>query len=142
MLPKVKNFTYYWLPLIAYCIFIYIQSSHPSPEIVPTFEFSDKLLHFAAYAIMGVLFYRAFQTLSLRNNIQLLVLLSMVCASVYGISDEIHQAFVPYRNGSLSDVIADVLGAVCGVYLYHRWVMARRGIVLNSEVGMRKSEKG
>jgi VanZ family protein len=122
MLFKVKIVTFNWFLLIAYCIFIFIQSSHPSPEIVPTFRFSDKLLHYVAFAIMGVLFYRAFQPLPLGNSAQLLVLLSMVCASLYGISDEIHQHFVPYRHGSLSDVIADVLGAVSGVYLYHRWV--------------------
>ena len=162
MLPKVKSITYYWLPLIAYCVFIYIQSSYPSPERLPSFEFSDKLLHFAAYAVMGVLFYRAYQTLPFKNNIQLLILLSMISASLYGISDEIHQSFVPYRDGSLLDVVADVLGAVCGVYLYHLWMMGiksrrqrfefgsrnaevgkrTKDSVLNSEVGMRKSEKG
>lgn len=125
MLPKIRSFTYYWLPLIVYCIFIYIQSSYPSPERLPSFEFSDKLLHFGAYAVMGILFYRAYETLPLRNNIQMLVLISMTSASLYGISDEIHQSFVPYRDGSILDVIADVLGAVCGVYLYSRYNMAR-----------------
>ncbi len=115
MLPKVKSFTCCWLPLIAYCVFIYIQSSYPSPEALPSFEFSDKLMHFGAYAVMGVLFYRAYQTLPFKTIIQLIVLFSMISASLYGVSDEIHQSFVPYRDGSFGDVIADVLGAVCGV---------------------------
>jgi VanZ family protein len=74
---------------------------------------------------------------------QLLVLLSMISTSLYGISDEIHQSFVPYRDGSLLDVIADVLGAVCGVYVYHWWTVARtrRQSLLNSEVGMRNAER-
>jgi len=134
MLPKVKNFTYYWLPLIAYCVFIYIQSEYPSPKSLPTFEFSDKMLHFAAYAVMGVLFYRAYHTLPFKNNIQWVVLLSMISASLYGVSDEIHQSFVSYRDGSFTDVIADVLGAVCGVYLYHRWKRQR------FEIGSRNAE--
>jgi VanZ family protein len=144
MLPKVKNFTYYWLPLVVYCLLIYIQSDYPSPESLPAFEFSDKLYHFAAYAVMGVLFYRAYQTLPLKNNILLLMLLSMISTSLYGLSDEIHQSFVPYRDGSLLDVIADVLGAVCGVYFYNLWTTARnngRQRSVKSEVGMRKSEK-
>ena len=29
---KLKRFAFYWLPLILYCLFIYIQSDHPSPE--------------------------------------------------------------------------------------------------------------
>jgi VanZ family protein len=122
---RLKSFLFYWLPLILYCLFIYIQSDYPSPESLPSFEFSDKLLHFAAYAVMGVLFYRAYQTLPLKNNMQLLMLLSMISASLYGISDEIHQSFVPYRDADLFDVVADILGAVCAVYLYHWWVMRK-----------------
>jgi len=127
MLPKIKIFAYYWLPLIAYCVFIYLQSSYPSPEVLPSFEFSDKLMHFGAYAVLGILFYRAYQTLPLKTIIQSIVLFSMISASLYGVSDEIHQSFVPYRDGSFGDVMADVLGAVCGVYLYHRWQMYIKG---------------
>jgi VanZ family protein len=126
MLPKIKNFTYYWLPLIGYCVFIYIQSSYPAPQRLPSFDYSDKLLHFGAYAVMGILFYRAYQTLPLQHNIQVLVLLSMISASLYGISDEIHQSFVPERHGSISDGIADILGGICGVYAYHRWITAKK----------------
>ena len=129
VLTKFKTITYYWLPLIVYCVFIYIQSSYPSPQRLPSFEFSDKLLHFAAYALMGVLFYRAYQTLPFKTNLQMVVLFSMISASLYGVSDEIHQSFVPYRDGSFWDVIADILGAVCGVYGYHRWMMAFRAEV-------------
>ena len=125
MLPKIKSFTYCWLPLIAYCAFIYFQSSHPPPEELPSFNFSDKMLHFAAYAVMGVLFYRAYHTLPIKKELNWLVLLSMISASLYGVSDEIHQSFVPERDGSITDVIADILGAICGVYLYHRWKMQK-----------------
>ena len=125
MLPKIKSFTYCWLPLIAYCAFIYYQSSHPPPEELPSFNFSDKMLHFAAYAVMGVLFYRAYHTLPIKKELNWLVLLSMISASLYGVSDEIHQSFVPERDGSITDVIADILGAICGVYLYHRWKMQK-----------------
>ena len=141
---RLKNFIFCWLPLVVYCFLIYIQSDYPSPESLPSFEFSDKLYHFAAYAVMGVLFYRAYQTLPLKNNILLLMLLSMISTSLYGLSDEIHQSFVPYRDGNLPDVIADVLGAVCGVYLYNLWTKARnnrRQRYVKSEVGLRNLKK-
>ena len=125
---RLKNFIYYWLPVILYCIAIYIQSDFPSSEHIPTFEFSDKVLHFLAYAVMGVLFYRAYQTLRFKENLRLLILLSIVSASLYGISDEIHQHFVPYRDASIFDVIANILGAICGVYLYNLLVSYRRQI--------------
>ena len=143
MVPKVKNFTYYWLPLIAYCVFVYIQSSYPAPESLPSFDFSDKLYHFAGYALMGILFYRAYHTLPLKNNTSMLILLSMISAALYGISDEIHQSFVPYRDGNLLDAVADALGGVGGVYFYYLWTTAinnRRRRFVKPEIGMRKAE--
>lgn len=118
---RYKNFVLRWLPLIAYCAFIYLQSAYPAPEKLPSFILMDKMLHFAAYAFMGILFYRAYQTLRIKNNGKMLFLLSVVSASLYGISDEIHQHFVPSRNADILDVAADTIGAVCGVYLYQLW---------------------
>lgn len=123
---RLKQFIYYWLPLIIYCVAIYIQSDLPSPERLPSFQFSDKGLHFLAYAVMGILFYRAYQTLRVKDNLRMLMLLSAVSASLYGISDEIHQYFVPFRDASGLDIVANILGAFCGVYLYQLWEFARR----------------
>jgi VanZ family protein len=122
---KLKRFALYWLPLILYCLFIYIQSDHPSPEQIPIFPYVDKVLHVTAYGIMGILFYRAYQTLRLKNNIKMLMLLSVVSASLYGISDEIHQSFVPFRQAEVADVIADTIGAFSGVYLYQLLIVSR-----------------
>jgi VanZ family protein len=121
----LKRFALYWLPLILYCLFIYIQSANPSPEQIPSFPYVDKALHLVAYGIMGILFYRAYQTLRIKNNIQMLMLLSMVSASLYGVSDEIHQSFVPFREAEVADVIADIIGAVSGVLLYQLLVVSR-----------------
>jgi VanZ family protein len=125
MQTHLKLFALYWLPLILYCLLIYIQSANPSPEQIPSFPFVDKVLHFVAYGIMGILFYRAYQTLRIKNNIQMLMLLSVVSASLYGISDEIHQSFVPFREAEVADVIADMLGAASGVLLYQLLVVSR-----------------
>jgi VanZ family protein len=136
----LKRFALYWLPLILYCLFIYIQSANPSPDQIPSIPFIDKVLHCAAYGIMGILFYRAYQTLRIKDNIRILMLLSVVSASLYGISDEIHQSFVPFREAEVADVIADIIGAFSGVYLYQLLVVSRmdkKQRELNSEVGMR-----
>ena len=122
---NLKLFAVNWLPLIIYCLAIYIQSDFPSPERIPSFQFSDKVLHFLAYAVMGVLFYRAYQTLRIKDNLRMLMLLSVVSASLYGIGDEIHQHFVPFRDADILDAIANTLGALCGVYLYHMWAVVK-----------------
>jgi VanZ family protein len=122
---RLKRFVLYWLPLILYCLFIYIQSDHPSPEQILIFPYVDKVLHVTAYGIMGILFYRAYQTLRLKDNIKMLMFLSVVSASLYGISDEIHQSFVPFRQAEVADAIADMIGAFSGVCLYQLLVVSR-----------------
>ncbi len=88
----------------------------------------DKMLHIAAYAVLAILFYRAYQTLPIRHNLRLLVLLSILSASLYGISDEIHQYFVPFREADVFDGIADIIGAICGAYLYHLWLRRKQPV--------------
>ena len=115
-----------WFPLIAYCIFIFVQSGHPSPEDLPSFRFMDKMLHIAAYAVLAILFHRAYQTLRIRHSPHLLMWLSILSASLYGISDEIHQYFVPFREADFFDGIADIIGAIIGVLVYQTWVVRKQ----------------
>ena len=118
---KAHNFILHWLPLVLYCLLIFILSSRPLPEQIPDIDYFDKVLHLLAYGVMGILFLRAYATLSFRHKPQLLMALSIASASLYGIGDEIHQYFVPFREADILDGIADILGAAVGVYLYRRW---------------------
>jgi len=108
----------YWLPVFLYCLMIFMQSSYPSPESVPDWPYIDKLLHIAVYALLGALLLRAFKTLRIQHNLKLVMILSILLSSLYGISDEIHQHFVPFRNADFMDALADMIGSVGGVYGY------------------------
>ena len=119
-MEKLQKFTIYWFPIIVYCLLIYIQSSYPSPQSLPDFPFLDKLLHFACYAFLGALFLRAFNTTPLKHNLKLVLFLSVFLSALYGISDEIHQHFVPYRSADYRDVLANILGSIAGVYIYQK----------------------
>ena len=118
------SFFRYWFPLIIYCILIFAQSSFLSIESVPELPYTDKLLHFFAYAVLGALFLRAYKTLRVRNNLKLLIILSVLSSSLYGISDELHQYFVPFRSAERMDILADILGSVFGVLIY--WYISAR----------------
>jgi VanZ family protein len=118
---KYRIFFIYWLPLIIYCLAIYFQSGRPGPEHIPDVRFLDKFLHFGAYGLLGVLFFRAYETLPLKKFKNLLVFISIGSAILYGIGDEIHQYFVPSRHADIMDVIANTIGSICGVYLYYWW---------------------
>ncbi len=123
---KLRIFFLYWLPPIVYCLAIFIQSSFPGPGRMPDVRFFDKLLHFVAYALLGILFYRAYETLPLKDNHKLLIFISISSATLYGISDEIHQYFIPSRHADMVDVVANTLGSICGVYLYYRWKVRKK----------------
>jgi VanZ family protein len=43
--------------------------------------------------------------------------LALAVSLLYGLSDELHQSFVPDRTGRLDDVLTDMLGAIVGTSL-------------------------
>ena len=115
--PFVLNFCYR-LPVAAYCLLIFWQSAFPSPQGLPDFAFSDKFMHLGGYALLGALFFRALIRESIDLSRSGIILLSIFFSTLYGVSDEIHQAFVSARCGSVGDVLADCLGSALGVWFY------------------------
>ena len=55
----------------------------------------------------------------IKGNQRFLLLLLIVFCIVYGISDEIHQIFVPSRSSDIFDVIADSIGSIFGAFIAH-----------------------
>ena len=116
----MNKFFAYWFPIVLYCLVIFIQSSYPSPDIGPHWPFKDKVLHFTAYALLGALFLRAFYTTRIKHHLKLIFTLSVLFSALYGISDEIHQSFVPYRTADVMDALADIFGSAFGVYIFFK----------------------
>jgi VanZ family protein len=118
-----RKFIQFWLPVIGYCTLIFVQSSFPTPPQLPSFAFSDKLLHLGGYGLLALLFCRAFNSCERwRNRWFVLFLLAVVAATVYGVSDEWHQSFVPGRCSDVADAAADFAGSMIGsgCFLYYR----------------------
>ena len=108
----------YWMPLVLYtgAIFYFSAQSHPEDQL-PSFVFeeaSDKVLHLVAYGILSLLCYRAFRWAAGPAVARQAFVLAILTASFYGITDEVHQAFVPFRESSWEDWLADTIGAVIG----------------------------
>jgi VanZ family protein len=118
----------YWAPALVYAAAIFYYSSLSKPdEELPAFvrDLSDKLLHFAEYGILGALWYRAFRWASGPRIATSAVLLAVVAGSIYGITDEVHQAFVPMRETSVFDWTADTVGSLIGAWGLS-WIEQRR----------------
>jgi VanZ family protein len=118
MESRHRNFLIYWLPVWLYCTVIFIQSSYPSMAHLRDVPFGDKFLHFIGYALLGILFFRAFRASRPQIRLVVLSLLSISASTAYGISDELHQYFVPYRSADVMDVLADMVGSCMGVTAY------------------------
>ena len=114
------------LPALAYAALIFWLSSQPNP--VPWMPRAwwtwDKLMHAAEYAGFAALL-----TLGLARlgpmALGRAALLAVVLAAAYGATDELHQAFVPNRDCSVLDWLADAVGAGLGgllaVPFLRRW---------------------
>ena len=108
----------YWLPLAAYCGLIFVLSSFSRPFPPAAALFSDKLLHVVEYSVLGFLAARALFSLDVKSSHKFLFMVAVVFSTLYGLSDEFHQSFVPGRNAAIGDFVADAVGALIGAAVY------------------------
>ena len=105
---------------IAYMAAIWIMSSLPSNHFV---ELPDsgldrtikESLHLIEFAILYVLLVLAFLTRKGPFTASLNVICAVI-AGLYGVSDEIHQSFYPYRSASWFDLVKDFTGIIVCFY--------------------------
>ncbi len=91
-------------------------SSRPElPFSITLVAGTDKLAHAGAYTVLGALLTVA--TAGARFSGRRAVVIAAALASLYGVSDELHQAFVPGRETSAGDWVADTVGALAGAAL-------------------------
>ncbi len=78
-----------------------------------------KVCHLTEYAIFATLLWtalvRSYHHTSLKIWHWRYAAYVLLFAASYGITDEVHQLFVPGREGTLRDVIIDTIGAAIGL---------------------------
>ncbi len=119
--PALLRWGWYWGPVCVYAGVIFYLSSLSLPhEALASLleEVSDKVLHMVEYGLLAALCYRAFRWSAGPAAARFAALLAIVASSSYGLTDEIHQAFVPLRESSWQDWIADTAGALVGATVY------------------------
>ena len=86
-------------------------------EAVHTFV--RKTAHFTEYAVLGFFTYKAVSCDVLDRKKA--VLTAQLISTGYASTDEIHQMFVPGREGKVFDVMIDSCGAFCGICPHCLW---------------------
>lgn len=146
---KLRVFTKYWLVIVLWFALIFVASAdtnsaqHSSRIIGPLLRwlfpemaeetiglvvlFARKCAHLTVYGVLALLYWRAFRKpvkgdtrpwswIEARN--------ALIGVVIYAITDELHQAFVPTRQGSVLDVFIDTIGGAMGLlalWAYGRW---------------------
>lgn len=103
-----SGFNIYWILSILLMGLIFLFSSFPPPMELPSFPFADKLIHLLAYGLLASLIYFAREK---SQSIFHSIFIPFLIVFLYGVSDEIHQHFVPGREADVFDALADALGA-------------------------------
>ena len=125
MLKEKKEgirFVYFVLPVLLYAAAIFYMSSLETislPDLKISME--DKLLHAMAYFLFGMLLIRAFHYGGAKPLSKKLIVTVVLLGFIYGLSDEIHQYFVPGRSSEVLDWLADAIGIMFGVLFYSRF---------------------
>jgi VanZ family protein len=90
------------------------------------------LAHLGSYALLAALLLYA--VVGLRRPRSAELVLAYAITVIYGLSDEIHQSFVPNRTGQVDDLAVDAIGGAIGIavayavltVLASRWAAGRR----------------
>jgi len=111
------------LPWIILMIIISIQSSISSIDVPQLgITFMDKILHFIVFGALGLLIIRGMML----SNIKKGFFWTLLIGSAFAILDEWHQLYVPGRDSSIYDFVADLLGILCFSLAYYWYQLRKR----------------
>jgi len=99
-------------------LLIYILSSISHPPQPAANPYIPLIEHIIEYLILGFLLHALISSARDYTRVRVFIL-AVLLASLYGLTDEIHQFFVPGRVCSLDDLAADTLGSLIGVFISH-----------------------
>ena len=102
-----------WSVAILWMAIIFVLSSQPGTESGSgRLRFgTDKVAHVVVFGILGLLVANALTTGGLRTR---RFWWTFVLCSLYAVTDEIHQAFIPGRGPAVLDIFIDMVGTTAG----------------------------
>ena len=100
-----------WLCVIAWAGVIFWFSTKPGSQIPGQFS---EVGHLGEYFVFGTLLYWALRASGLGEYT---VIAAIIIASLYGVTDEFHQHFVPMRTPDVADWGMDTVGGAVGAVL-------------------------
>ena len=106
--PLVESLLARWFPTLI--------SAHETINL-----FIRKLGHWSEYFVLAVLVLRAWDQGWVERSAARPAIATLVWVFLYAVSDEFHQSFVARRMASVTDVLLDTFGGLCGVFFLRLW---------------------
>lgn len=107
------------VPMILVMAAIFMLSAQPGGTLyLPPIPEIDKVAHAVVYGALAAATIFAFNTRYKEEKSRVVVMATTIFCFCYGVSDELHQYFVPGRSTSGLDVLADVCGALLTCLLW------------------------
>ncbi|MEI6634082.1 MAG: VanZ family protein [Chlamydiota bacterium] len=101
----------YAICAVLWAVLMFIGATAKSqPSVCLLFPQEDKVIHFVEYAIFAFLLYRMFIHSSKTRVITMAAAYTAIVAVAYGGALELYQAFLPYRECSALDFMANCAG--------------------------------
>ena len=119
----MKKIIRYWLPVVLWMIVIFLFSSRQKVAVTDSYALSFlffKTLHLIEYTFLYIVSFRAFLNTGMKKSRA--YCFAFILTVGYAITDEVHQRFVPTREGRLRDVIIDGLGGAIGWIILTQFV--------------------
>jgi VanZ family protein len=118
MEEAVRHRLQLWVPVAIYMALIFGISSLSSPPDLST-SIGDKGAHGLLYFGLAALLVRALAGGWWRSFGVGVAAAAVTLSTLYGVTDEVHQMFVPPRTAELADLAADAIGSAAAVVLLY-----------------------
>lgn len=115
-----------WGPVWAMMTLIFVLSS--MSRLPPAaYVADDGVMHALEYGLLAALLLRALIGARWRRLTVGAAGLAVLLATLYGVTDEVHQRFVPGRTAEIVDLTADAIGATVAAGLSLAWQSVMKG---------------
>ena len=114
-----------WGPAWVTMVLIFVLSSISGLGPIPG-GVDDGVAHALQYAVLAALLLRGLAGARWRGVRVRAAALAVLLATLYGVTDEAHQWFVPGRTAEVTDLVADALGAAVAAGVICGWSIVRR----------------
>jgi VanZ family protein len=124
---QLRAFSWWrWGVVATYMAALFTASSGPGVDLPPG-QHWDKVLHAGAFGVLALLATWALTAGRIRAATARVLLAACLITVLYGATDEYHQSFVPGRDASAYDLLADAWGAVGAAGVIRAWGIIARG---------------